>query len=113
VTTDASIHEELDGLLQPCGDATTRPMFGGQGYFVGDWLFGAFYGGIATKLPEWDREEVINRRLASPFTLVPKRRFGNSVRFPLEGTEGVEALLFCLKKAYAYVLAALQKGRTR
>ena len=66
---------------------------------MGDRLFAAYYGGIATKLPDLDREEVLNRQIASPFSPVPGRRFGNWVKFPLEGPDGVEALLPWLKKA--------------
>ena len=113
MTTDASIHAELDGLLLPWDDVSTRKMFGGRGYFVGDRLFAAYYGGIATKLPDPDREEVLNRQIATPFTPTPGRRFGNWVRFPLEGPDGIEALLPWLRKAYEYVQVTPPKGRKR
>ena len=113
MTTDASIHGELDGLLLPWDDVSTRPMFGGRGYFVGDRLFAAHYGGSATQPPGQDREEVLNSQIASPFPPVPGRRFGNWVRFPLEGPDGVESLLPWLRKAYEYVLVTPPKGRKR
>jgi len=90
---------------------STRPMLGGRGYFVGDRLFAAHYGGIATKLPDPDREEDLASQLASPFTPVPGRRFGNWVRFPLNGLNEVETLLPWLHKAYEYVLVTPPKGR--
>ena len=113
MTTDASIHAELDGLLLPWDDVSTRRMFGGRGYFVEDRLFAAFYDGIATKLPDQDREEVLNSRKTTPFTPTPGRRFGNWVRFPLEGPDEVETLLPWLRKAYEYVQVTPPKGRKR
>jgi hypothetical protein len=87
-------------------------MFGGRGYFVGDRLFAAYYGeAVATKLPDQDREEALDGKIATPFTPVPGRRFGNWVKFPLEGPDEVEALLPWLKKAFEYVQATPPKGR--
>jgi len=111
MTTDASIHAELDGLLLPWDDVSTRPMFGGRGYFVEDRLFAAFYDGIATKLPDQDREEVLNSPKPTPFTPTPGRRFGNWVRFPLEGPDEVETLLPWLRKTFEYVQLTPPKGR--
>ena len=52
MTNDPSVQDELDALLLPGGDVSTRRMFGGLGYFVGDRLFAVYHRGeVATKLP--------------------------------------------------------------
>jgi len=113
VTTDASVHAELDGFLLPWDDVSTRGMFGARGYFVGDRLSAAYYGGdVATKLPDTEREEILDRRIASPFTPVPGRRFGG-VKFPVDGPDGVETLLPWRRKTFEYVQATPPKGRNR
>ena len=111
VNVDASIQDELDLLLFQLGNVSARGMFGGRGYFVGDRLFAAFYGGVIAKLPDQDREEALDLQIASPFTPVSGRRFGNWVRFPLQGTDGVEALLPWLMKAFEYVQLTPPKGK--
>jgi hypothetical protein len=75
-------------------------MFGGRGYFVRDRLFAAYYGDIATKLPDQDWKEVADSQIAPPFMPVPGRCFGNWVRFPLESADEVEAVLPWLRKAF-------------
>ena len=113
MTTDISIHADMDGLFLPWNDVSTPPMFGGHGYFMGDRLFAAYYGGVATKLPDQDREEVLNRKIVTPFTPTPGRRLGNWVRFTLEGHDEVEPLLPWQRKAYEYVLVTPPKGRKK
>ena len=113
MTSVASIHAKLDGFLLPWDEVSTQGIFGGRGYFVGDRLFSSFYGGVMPKLPDQDREEALNRRIATPFTPVPGHRFGNRVRFPLEGPDGVEALPPWLRKTYEYVQAKPPKVRKR
>jgi TfoX/Sxy family transcriptional regulator of competence genes len=113
MTTDASVHAELDGLLLPWDDVSTRGMFGGRGYFVGDRLFAAYYKGVVAKLPDPDREEALSRKIARPFTPTAGRRFGNWVKFPVQDPDGVEALLPWLRKAFEYVQATPPKGRHR
>ena len=112
MSIDASRHAELDLLLFPWGDVSARKMFGGRGYFVGDRLFAAFHKGVvATKLPDADREYVLDRALAKPFTPTPGRRFGNWVEFPLRQTVDTMDVLPWLRKAFEYVQLTPPEGK--
>jgi hypothetical protein len=104
VNIDASRQAELNLMLFPLGDVSARKMFGGRWYIVGDRLFAAFHKGVvATKLPDADREYVLDREIARPFTPTPGRRFGNWVGFPLRQTEDTVDVLPWLRKAFEYV----------
>ena len=87
-------------------------MFGGRGYFVGARLFAAFHRGVvATKLPDREREDALERHGARPFMPTPGRRFGNWVEFPVAGPEGVEAVIPWLEKGFEYVKMTPSRGR--
>ena len=112
MSVDASVQAELDALLLPWDDVSTRRMFGGLGYFVGDRLFAAFHrGNLATKLPDADYEKALAHPGARPFTPTPGRRFGTWVEFSLEHSGGAEPLLPWLKTAFEYVQQTPPTGK--
>ena len=52
MTNDPSVQGELDAMLLPWGDVSSRRMFGGLGYFVGDRLFAVYHrGAVASQAP--------------------------------------------------------------
>ena len=112
MTNDPSVQSELDAILLPWSEVSTRSMFGGHAYFVGDRLFACYYkGAVAAKLPEPDRKQALDNGRARPFTPQPGRPFGEWVEFPVEGSGGVEALLPVLETALEYVQRTPPKGR--
>ena len=112
MTNDASIQSDLDALLLPRRDVSTRRMFGGHGYFVGDRLFAVYHkGAVATKLPDSDRVQALDSERARPFTPTPGRSFGNWVEFPVEGPGEIDSLLPWLETAIEHVRVTSPKGR--
>ena len=112
MTPDPSVQSDLDAMLLPWSEVSTRRMFGGHGYFVGDRLFAVYHKGVvATKLPDPYRTQVLDSKRASPFTPHPGRPFGEWVEFPVEDSGGVEELLPWLQKAFEYVLKTPPKGK--
>ena len=112
MTNDASVQSDLDALLLPWSEVSTRNMFGGYAYFVGDRLFACYYkGAVATKLPDPDRKQLLDDGRARPFTPQPGRPFGEWVEFPVEESGGVEELLPWLEKSFEYVQMTPPKGR--
>ena len=111
MANDASVQSDLDVVLLSWSDVSTRRMFGGHAYFVGDRMFAVYYRGeVATKLPEPDRTQALESGRASLFTPTPGRRFGDWVSFPFD-EDGVDALLPWLETAIEYVRVTLPTGR--
>ena len=111
MTNDASVQSDLDAALLPWTDVSTRRMFGGHGYFLGDRLFAVYHkGAVATKLPEPHRKQALDGGLAVPFTPTPGRRFGDWVSFSVDEDGGVDALLPWLETAIEYVRMTPPKG---
>ncbi|MDE2860555.1 MAG: TfoX/Sxy family protein [Chloroflexota bacterium] len=112
MTNDPSVQSDLDAMLIPWGDVSTRRMFGGLGYFVGDRLFAVYHRGeVATKLPEPDRTQALESGRAALFSPTLGRRFGDWVSFPVDEDGGVDALLPWLKTAIEYVRVTPPSGR--
>ena len=112
MTNDASVQSDLDAVLLAWTDVSTRMMFGGHGYFVGDRLFTVYHKGeVATKLPEPDRTQALESGCAALFTPTPGRRFGDWVTFPVDEVGGVDALLSWLETAIEHVRTTPPKGR--
>ena len=104
MTNDPNVQTELDAALLPWRDVSTRTMFGGHGYFVGDRLFAVYHrGAVATKLPEPQLSQALESGRATPFTPTPGRPFGNWAAFRVEPPSGVDALLPWLEAAIEYV----------
>ena len=112
MTNDPSVQSDLDAMLLPWGDVTSRRMFGGLGYFVGDRMFAVYHrGAVAAKLPDAERERALEGGHGRPFTPMPGRRFGNWVEFPVEAAGDVEALLPWLETAFEHVQVTPPSGR--
>lgn len=112
MTNDASVQSDLDAVLLTWTDVSTRMMFGGHGYFVGDRMFAVYWRGeVATKLPDPHRTQALDDGLAGPFTPTPGRRFGDWVSFPVNDDGGVDALLPWLATAIEHVRMTPPKGR--
>ena len=112
MTNDPSVQSDLDAVLLPWADVSTRRMFGGHGYFVGDWLFAVYHRGeVATKLPDPHRMQALESGRAALFSPAPGRRFGDWVSFPVDEDGGVDALLPWLQTAIDYVRMTPPKGR--
>lgn len=111
MTNDASVQSDLDAILLPWSEVSTRNMFGGHAYFVGDRLFAVYHkGAVAAKLPDPGRTQALDSGRARPFTPHPGRPFGEWVEFAVEAG-GVEALLPWLETAFEYVKLTPPKGR--
>lgn len=111
MTNDASVQNGLDAVLLSWNDVSTRTMFGGHGYFVGDRTFAVYWRGeVATKLPDPQRNQALDGGLAEPFTPTPGRRFGDWVSFPVD-EDCVDALLPWLETAIEYVRVSPPNGR--
>lgn len=112
MTLDPSVQSDLDAILLPWSEVSTRRMFGGQGYFVGDRLFAVYHKGVvAAKLPDPDRTQALDSGRARPFTPHPGRPFGEWVEFTMEEAGGFEALVPWLETAFEYVKVTPPKGR--
>lgn len=111
MTNDESVQSDLDANLLPWPDVSTRRMFGGHGYFVGDRLFAVYCRGeVATKLPDPHRTQALDGGLAGPFTPTRGRPFGDWVSFPVD-EDGVDAILPWLQSAIEYVRMTPPTGR--
>ena len=112
MTNDAFVQSDLDASLLPWRDVSTRRMFGGHGYFVGDRLFAVYHkGAVATKLPDSDRMQALDSGRARPFTPTPGRIFGNWVEFPVDEPGGIDSLLPWLETAIEHVRVTPSKAR--
>ena len=112
MTNITSVQSDLDALLLPWSEVSTRRMFGGHGYFVGDRLFAVYYkGAVAAKLPDYERSQALDSQGARPFTPHPGRPFGDWVEFLVGDTDAVEELLPWLERAFEYVQVTPPKGR--
>ncbi len=104
MTNDASVQSELDAALLTWADVSTRTMFGGHGFFVGDRMFAVYYrGAVAMKLPEPRRTEALHCGLATPFTPTPGRPFGDWVSLSVDESGSIGDLLPWLQAAIEHV----------
>ena len=112
MTNDASVQSELDAALLPWAGVSTRTMFGGHGYFVGDRMFAVYYrGAVAAKLPEPRRTVALDCGLATPFTPTPGRPFGDWVSLSVDASGSIDDLLPWLATAIEHVRVTPPTGR--
>ena len=98
-TTDA--YRLVHDAVRDLPNVTTRKMFGAEAFFHGRRMF-AFLreDQVVLKLPEGEREQLLESRAARPFLVDENAGFGRWVEIPGSGEDAARAVLL-VQSAYS------------
>lgn len=98
-TSDA--YRLVEAAIRDLPNVTTRKMFGAEAYFHGRRMFAFLREDLVVlKLPESQREELLEAKAARPFLVNENAGFGRWVEIPGSGGAADQAVLL-VQSAYA------------
>jgi hypothetical protein len=90
---------------------TTKRMFGAEAFFTGGRMFAfLFEEAIVLKLPESERQDVLDTRLARPFLTSAHAPFGRWVESPIHGSEAASRAIRLAAAAHALAQSPQHDG---
>jgi TfoX/Sxy family transcriptional regulator of competence genes len=91
----------VQAAIRDLPNVTTRKMFGAEAFFHGRRMFAFLREDLVVlKLPESQREELLEAKAARPFLVNENAGFGRWVEIPGSG-EAAERLLLLVQSAYS------------
>lgn len=90
---------------------TTKRMFGAEAFFTGGRMFAfLFEEAIVLKLPEPDRQDVLDTRVARPFLTNERAPFGRWVESAIQGSEAASRAIRLAAAAHALARSPSHDG---
>jgi hypothetical protein len=114
VAVNAELREQVDADVIKRPEVTPRNMMGTTSYMVRGRMF-AFWvpEGLAVKLPDRTRQELLDRKAGVMFQGPQGRGFGEWTTLHLKKKEDLESALEGVKSAYEYVKGGATTARTK
>jgi TfoX/Sxy family transcriptional regulator of competence genes len=107
--TDAS--EVVDAAIRAMPGVTTRRMFGAEAFFTAGRMFAfLFEEAIVLKLPESERQDVLDARHARPYLTGERAPFGRWVETMIHGSEAASRAIRLAAAAHALAQSPLHDG---
>jgi TfoX/Sxy family transcriptional regulator of competence genes len=89
----------------------SKRMFGAEAFFTGSRMFAfLFEEVIVLKLPESERQDMLDSRVARPFLTPDRSAFGRWVEIPTAGSEAASRAIRLAASAHALARSPLQDG---
>jgi TfoX/Sxy family transcriptional regulator of competence genes len=90
---------------------TTKRMFGADAFFTGNRMFAFLFDeAIVLKLPESERQDVLDTRQAKPFLTPDQSAFGRWVETPILGSEAASRSIRLAAAAHALARSPQHDG---
>lgn len=104
-------HDVVQAAIMAMPQVTTKRMFGAEAFFTGGRMFAFLFDeAIVLKLPESDRQDVLDTRMARPFLTSEHAPFGRWVEAPIHGSEGASRAIRFAAAAHALAQSPQHDG---
>lgn len=107
-------YEVVAAALRAMPDVATRRMFGALAFFTSGRMFAFLFDeAIVLKLPESERQDVLDARHARPYLTGERAPFGRWVESPIHGSEAASRAIRLAAAAHALAQSPQQDGPRR
>lgn len=95
-------HHVVHAALQAMPEVVVKRMFGAEAFFTHGRMFAfLFDAAIVLKLPDGERQDVLDTRMARPFLTHERAPFGRWVEAPIAGSEAASRAIRLAASAHA------------
>ena len=109
--TRSDAYEVVEAALQAMPSVTTKRMFGAEAFFTSGRMFAFLFDeAIVLKLPESERQDVLDARHARPFLTSERAPFGRWVETPIRGSESASRAIRLAAAAHALAQSPQHDG---
>jgi hypothetical protein len=109
--TRSDTYDVVQAAIQAMPDVSAKRMFGAEAFFTGGRMFAfLFDDAIVLKLPESDRQDALDTRLARPFLTDGKAPFGRWVETSIHGSEYAARAIRLAASAHALARSPQHDG---
>ena len=111
VRTRSDAHEVVQAAILAMPQVTTKRMFGAEAFFTGGRMFAFLFDeAIVLKLPESERQDVLDTRVARPFLTNERAPFGRWVESGIHGSEAASRAIRLAAAAHALAQSPTHDG---
>jgi TfoX/Sxy family transcriptional regulator of competence genes len=104
-------YEVVQAAIRAMPAVTTKRMFGAEAFFTASRMFAFLFDeAIVLKLPEADRQDVLDARHARPYLTSERAPFGRWVETPIHGTEAASRAIRLAASAHALAQSPTHDG---
>lgn len=104
-------YEVVDAAIRAMPEVSTRRMFGAEAFFTAGRMFAFLFNeAIVLKLPESERQDVLDARHARPFLTGERAPFGRWVETPIHGSEAASRAIRLAAAAHALAQSPQHDG---
>jgi TfoX/Sxy family transcriptional regulator of competence genes len=109
--TKTDAYEVVQAAIRAMPAVTTKRMFGAEAFFTSSRMFAFLFDeAIVLKLPESDRQDVLDARHARPFLTGERAPFGRWVESPIHGSEAASRAIRLAAAAHALAQSPQHDG---
>jgi TfoX/Sxy family transcriptional regulator of competence genes len=109
--TRSDVYEVVEAALQAMPSVTTKRMFGAEAFFTFGRMFAFLFDeAIVLKLPESERQDVLDARHARPFLTTEQAPFGRWVETTIRGSESASRAIRLAAAAHALAQSPQHDG---
>lgn len=109
--THSDAYEVIHAAILAMPQVLTKRMFGAEAFFTGGRMFAfLFEEAIVLKLPESERQDVLDTRVARPFLTNERAPFGRWVESPIHGSTAASRAIQLAASAHALAQSPVHDG---
>lgn len=109
--TRSDAYEVVEAAIQAMPTVTTKRMFGAEAFFTTGRMFAFLFDeAIVLKLPESERQDVLDARHARPFLTGERAPFGRWVEASIRGSEAASRAIRLAAAAHALAQSPQHDG---
>jgi TfoX/Sxy family transcriptional regulator of competence genes len=109
--TKSDVYEVVEAALQAMPSVTTKRMFGAEAFFTFGRMFAFLFDeAIVLKLPESERQDVLDAQHARPFLTSERAPFGRWVEATIRGSESASRAIRLAAAAHALAQSPQHDG---
>ena len=104
-------HQRVDAAIRSLANVQAKRMFGADAFFTHGRMFAfLFEAAIVLKLPESDRQDVLDTRVGRPFLTSEHAPFGRWVEASIQGSEAASRAIRLTAAAHALAQMPVNDG---
>lgn len=109
--TRSDTYDVVQAAIQAMPEVSAKRMFGAEAFFTGGRMFAFLFDeAIVLKLPESDRQDALDTRLARPFLTEGAAPFGRWVETSIHGSEYASRAIRLAASAHALARSPQHDG---
>lgn len=111
VRSRSDAYEVVQAAILAMPQVSTKRMFGAEAFFTGGRMFAFLFDeAIVLKLPESERQDVLDTRVARPFLTSERAPFGRWVESAIHGSEAASRAIRLAAAAHALAQSPMHDG---